>query len=217
MIIYPETKNPLTPKEEAMREEMIYYFNPVLKHIFYSRNPYEFARFGFNSCRQTAIFGAAYLRKHFPDYTYKAYEGNFEDVVEGNKVDYTHAFIIATADYLVTKSTVSRNDTLEDRSLLIDISRTMRPLKFQVITNWQNIYDRNNDYRHCRLKNMRVLSVDPTIQTDDLEYLTQLPSALVCQLVEKLTEELHRLTPDDVKNFYTSVYGKLTTLLKETR
>ena len=47
--------NQLTEQEEKARDKMVYLFNPVLKYILAHSKPEEFAKYGFNSCRQTAI------------------------------------------------------------------------------------------------------------------------------------------------------------------
>lgn len=201
-MIYLPSKE-LVDREREMRKEMVYFFNPVLKYLFYTCNPQGFAQYGFNSCRQTAIFGVGYMQEKFPEYAYKVFEGKFHDKIDGVPVDYEHAFIIA--QWPASK-------IAQCRSVLIDLSRTNRPLKFQFISDWNNIYDRGPHYEHCLLASTHELDVDKMLHMPDPEFLTKMPPQQTMELLNMLIQELHALPEDKHKEFYRTIYSTFTNL-----
>ena len=105
----------LTPEEETAREIMTYLFNPVLKSLLCVSNTAQWVKYGFNSCRQSAIFGAVYLQKILPSYVITPYCGVFLEMTDKKPETYEHCFIVASKD---------------NRNILIDLSRVTHHLLF---------------------------------------------------------------------------------------
>lgn len=206
-MIYLPDRN-VNDDERAMRREMLYFFNPALKYIFYSRNPQGFAQYGFNSCRQTAVFAAGYMQEMFPEYGYTVCEGKFHDKLNGKDVDYVHAFVLAK------KLGGTPRGIGIPRTILIDLSRTTRPLKFQIVRDWNNIYEKGMYYEDCCLESYTSLDLNSMLNMPDVEFLSQLPPQTTMTVLKMLIKQLHELSIDDQVNFYRSVYGSLTTLLE---
>ena len=186
----------LTEQEEKARDEMIYLFNPVLKFILLNKGYDEFKRYGFNSCRQTAIFGAFYLRKLLPNYNLHVYEGKFIEKENGIVIPYIHAFIIAEGP--------------NDRQLIIDISRTTKRLLFTEV--YPNIYPNFDDYKNVVKLWEEKIDLDKMINTDEPEYLTGCKPKNLIQIIETLIEDLKTLPKQKQLEFCDKIYSKTTQL-----
>lgn len=185
----------LTKQEEEARDIMVYLFNPVLKFIFMETNPEEFARYGFNSCRQTAIFGGCYLRELLPDYEIALYEGKFVEYENGKVIPYEHAFLIATKD---------------SRSLIVDLSRTEKRLLFTKI--YPGIYPNTEEYKQVALINMNRLSLDEMINMTGVEYYTSMKPLDLYDNIKYLMNELSKKGQEEVFKFCDKIYEQTTKL-----
>lgn len=186
----------LTEQEEKARDIMIYLFNPVLKFILMESNPKEFARYGYNSCRQTAILGAGYLRKLLPDYELSVYEGSFIEKINGEHTPYTHAFIIASKG---------------NRNLVIDLSRTTKRLLFQE-TNDNMIYPEIEDYDDVVKIGQERLDLDDLLNTDCPEYFTGWKPSKFMEVISEMIDALKAKSTKRQLEFCDYIYFQTTKL-----
>jgi hypothetical protein len=185
----------LTKQEEKARDEMVYLFNPVLKFLLMNSNPTEFFRYGCNSCRQTAILGAGYLRRLLPDYEFRVYEGHFIERINNEFVPYDHAFIIAHKD---------------DRHLVIDLSRTSKKLLFS--ESYLNIYPEIEDYENVIKVGQDILDLDDLLTTDCPEYFTGWKPKKFMDIIIVMINVLKNKSKEDQLKFCDSMYSKTTEL-----
>mgnify|MGYP004485571189 CR=1 FL=1 len=200
-ILFPYDSNDysLTDKEKEVRDIMLYAFNPALKTVLNIYNPDEFLKFGYNSCRQTAIFGAYFLKTLFPDYEIRAWEGDFVEPVNGVATPYVHAFIIAKKD---------------NRRLLIDLSRTTKRLLFHPL--FGNIYPDSLDYKDVSFVGMSTMDYVKLVEDNKNEYLTHMPSVYLFDTIKSLTNNLLNLPDKERKLFWKAAYENFTGLLEIT-
>lgn len=185
----------LTEQETKARDIMVYLFNPVLKLLLKTCNPDEFKRYGYNSCRQTAILGAGYLRKLLPDYQFKVYEGHFVEQINGVNTPYDHAFIIAQKD---------------DRHLVIDLSRTTKKLLFS--ETYSNIYPEIEDYEDVIKIGQDLLDLDELLNTEEPEYFTHMKPRELMTIIENIVTTFQKY-PEDIRlAFCDQVYSETTML-----
>ena len=187
--------NQLTKQEEKARDIMVYLFNPVLKYILAESKPEEFAKYGFNSCRQTAILGAAYLQKLLPDYNIVPYEGTFIEYLSNGFEQYVHAFILANK---------------YDRRLLIDLSRTSKRLMFHEAPTF--LYPSIKDYKNMILINKNPINLDEMINTNIKEYFTNKKPTELLELIEILIDYLQTKTQEEKDKFCDIIYSSFTQL-----
>lgn len=185
----------LTKEEEKARDEMVYLFNPVLKFLLMNSNPTEFLRYGCNSCRQTAILGAGYLRKLLPDYDFRVYEGHFIEKINGRCTPYDHAFIVAHKG---------------DRHLVIDLSRTTKKLLFT--ESYLNIYPEIEDYEDVVKIGQDLLNLDELLNTDEPEFFTGWKPSKFMEIITVMIDVLKKKPKEEQLKFCDSVYSKTTTL-----
>ena len=186
----------LTEREEQARDTMIYVFNPVLKFILMASNYLEFKRYGFNSCRQTAILGAGYLKTLLPDYTFTVYEGSFVEKINGQATPYEHAFIIANKD---------------KRNLIIDLSRTTKRLLFSEVTDMS--YPEIEDYEDVVKIGQVRLDLDELLNTEEPEYFTGQKPKKLLEMIMYLTNKLKSFPKEKQLEFCDKIY-KETTMLR---
>lgn len=117
----------LTKREELAKEFMEKRFLPSIKNIIESSAPEKFESWGGNCCRQVAIFGAYYLSNILMDYRFTVWDGVFEDVIDGRKVKYNHAWIYG----------ISHG---RERKLFIDLGRSKQENIF--VEQRKNAYDK---------------------------------------------------------------------------
>ena len=187
----------LTKEEEKARDIMVYLFNPVLKFLLLNSNPAEFYRYGCNSCRQTAILGAGYLRKLLPDYEFRVYEGHFLEHVNEKVTPYDHAFIVASKDN-------------GQRHLVIDLSRTSKRLLFS--ESYINLYPQIEDYEDVIKIGQDLLDLDELLNTDVPEYFTGWKPQRFMEIIEVMIETLKSKTKEEQLQFCDSIYSKTTAL-----
>lgn len=197
-ILFPYDGNDysLTDKEKEVRDIMLYTFNPALKTVLNIYNHDEFLKFGYNSCRQTAIFGAYFLKTLLPDYEIRAWEGDFVEPVNGVATPYVHAFIIAKKD---------------NRRLLIDLSRTTKRLLFHPL--FGNIYPDSFDYKDVAYISKERLDYVSLVETDEKEYLTGLKPLTLLSLISSLMTDIANKPSEEQKVFWESIYKQFTQIL----
>lgn len=186
----------LTEQEEKARDTMIYLFNPVLKFLLMNGNPTEFFKYGCNSCRQTAILGAGYLRNLLPSYNISVYEGSFIEKLNGEYVPYEHAFIVASKD---------------NRNLVIDLSRTSKRLLFQE-TNANMVYPEIEDYDDVVKIGQERLDLDDLLNTDCPEYFTGWKPDKLMEIIKVMIDVLKAKPEEEQLKFCDSIYSKTTKL-----
>ena len=185
----------LTPQEEQARDIMVHLFNPVLKFIFLNQNYVTFKQYGFNSCRQTAILGAGYLRKLLPDYNIRVCEGQFVERIDEKFTPYIHAFILA-----------SKNE----RTLIIDLSRTEKRLLFAPA--WPGIYPTTDDYQDMILVNFVPIDLDEMLNTNEPEFISGYIPRQLMEAIEDLIAELKELPKKQQLEFCDKIYSETTRL-----
>ena len=185
----------LTKQEEKARDIMVYLFNPVLKFILMTSNCTEFVKYGCNSCRQTAILGAGYLRTLLPDYNFNVYEGSFIENINGQCVPYTHAFIVANKN---------------DRHLVIDLSRTTKKLLFS--ETYSNVYPEIEDYENVTKIGQKRIDLDLMLETDVPEYFTGKTPRELLSMISALVNDLKALPREKQLEFCDKIYSDTTTL-----
>ena len=187
--------NQLTEQEKKARDIMVYLFNPVLKYILAHSKPEEFAKYGFNSCRQTAILGAAYLQKLLPDYDITPYEGLFIENLPSGIEQYIHAFILASKD---------------NRCLLIDLSRTTKRLMFSEVLS--ALYPSVEEYKNMILINKNLINLHDMIYTDEPEYFTNKKPIEVLEIINTLIDDLQQKEQIERDKFCDIIYELFTEL-----
>ena len=188
--------NQLTEQEKKARDIMVYLFNPVLKYILANSNPKEFARYGFNSCRQTAILGAAYIQKLLSGYDIIPYEGLFiEKLPNGNIKQYIHAFILA-----------SKNN----RRLLIDLSRTTKRLMFSEVLS--SLYPSIEDYKDMIFISSNPINLNDVIYNDEPEYFTKKSAVEILEMIDIFINILQQKEQTEKDTFCDTIYNLFTQL-----
>lgn len=157
---FSDTK--ISKHENKMRNFLMYDFNISLKSILIKYNFEMLDTYFFNSCRQTAVFGALVLNKFFPEYTYKAYEAKFNDTLFNEPVTYDHCFIIAKHKEI-------------NRSILIDMARTTNPLVFEPI-NENHFYPEIEEYKDLEILSCIEIPYNDVYNLNVVEFLTGLPT-----------------------------------------
>lgn len=150
----------LSQKEIEIRNFLMYDFNISLKSMLIKYNLPELEKYFFNTCRQTAVFGALVLNEFYPDYAYTAYEATFDDTLFGKPVSYEHCFILAEHKEI-------------GRTLLIDMARTTNPLVFEPI-NETHFYPDVEEYKDLKMKDYIVIPYIEVFLSNVPEYLTGL-------------------------------------------
>lgn len=153
----------LSQYEIKMRDFLMYDFNMSLKSILIKYNFNLLDTYFFNTCRQTAIFGALALNHFFPEYNYSAYEARFNDTLLGSPVSYDHCFIIA------------EHKELETRCILIDMARTTNPLVFEPI-NEEHFYPTIEEYKDLVMTEVHEIDYNKIYERNIQEFLTELPT-----------------------------------------
>ena len=191
--------NQLTKEEETARDIMVNLFNPVLKLLLCTYNSSKWRQYSFNSCRQTAIFGAVYLKKLLPDYDIVPYEGEFVEYYDDeNTENYSHCFIIA-----------SKNN----RTLLIDLSRTTKRLIFHRVID--SLYPTTKEYSQMALISREVIDLDKMYYNSTMrEYFTQCKPIEVMDKIEKYMSNLSKQSKDIQINFRNHIYHSFTNIFE---
>lgn len=159
-------------KEQDLADFMIKTFRPNLHRLIRDYNEAEYLKWQGNCCRQTAIIGSYFIDKHMPSYIVTAWEGNFNDILNGKPVTYDHAWIFA-------------KDSRSDRRLLIDLARTHKDcLWMRVPSNryLRTYYGYENMIEISRSQlDWRKICEDE----NETEYYTKLPTKQFIKELEK--------------------------------
>ena len=189
----------LTEDEEIARNNMIYLFNPCLKLLLAETNGEIFKQWGYNCCRQTAILGAAIIHNYISGYETSVYEINYDDILNGKKVNYEHCIIMADKD---------------DRRLMIDLSRTSKPLVFAVIPKGTYDYPDYPAYRHLKRNQMKKLDWQSWVTRGMYEYITGLsPNVIYATLCTNMSF-LADQDEEEVIKRAEQIYAKYTQIEK---
>lgn len=185
----------LLVNEKEVRDEIINLFNPVLKFILAKTGYDRFKKYGFNSCRQTAIMVASYLNIIMPDYKHEVFEGNFVDIEpDKSKLEYIHAYVIS-----------SKND----RRILIDVSRVHRKLLFHLITD-EKIYPFIDGYKNTTLLSSKNMNLYEAMNIVKYEYISKMnPKDLFNQIL-LLTNILKTKSKKEQVEFRDWIYSSFT-------
>lgn len=183
----------LAENEKEVRDFMINIFNPALKYVLFSKNMTEAKKYGFNTCRQTAVFATVILRNMLPDYNFKAYEGDFEEWVNGKMEPYVHAFSLGEHNGKV---------------YLVDLSRTSKRLLFTPV--FSNLYPNTEDYKNMVYYDKNEIDMEFAMSDAQKEYLTGLYPSQVLNEVKALMTKLMRLSNDALYEFVNNIYDSFT-------
>lgn len=193
----------LTEKEKELRDYMVNKFNPALKLLMGYADENKFKMWGYNSCRQTAIFGSWFatekINKLNLPYKVHAYEAIFDDVMEGTPVDYDHG-------YIVLESMVS------SRRILVDLSRTTHSMLFHVrdYTD-EDLYPTDiPEYKDIVIRKVMELPWETLIGVNEIEYMTGLPSMEVLGALMMTIENLESLDKERLKKVVDRTYQAYT-------
>lgn len=191
--------NQLTQEEETARDIMGYLFNPVLKTLLCVSNSAQWAKYGFNSCRQTAIFGAVYLQKILPSYVITPYTGVFLEMTPGQKPEtYEHCFIVASKG---------------SRNILIDISRVTHHLLFHKIDTFD--YPHCDDYKYVVLVSKEIIDLQEMYYSSDIrEFFTCRHHQDVMKSIVSYVDALNAQPLSVQKQFAKEVYTSFTHFMK---
>lgn len=196
MIVY-DGPDGLNEKEKYARDVMVDIFNPALKTMFAQANIEEFTRYGFNSCIQTGIFAGFVLKNALlTDYEVCAYKGQFIDVIDGKFTDYMHCFNTASKD---------------GKTILIDLSRTEKPLMFHEIKVFN--YPKDGKYSQMTLLSKEQISIDDHIAMDGGEFYTSLPPTDVIAVLTIRMAQLMSMSAEEREKFKMDAYKQYTHLL----
>ena len=182
----------LSKQEQQMRDFLMYDFNISLKSMLMKYNFKEFDKWFFNSCRQTAIFGALVLNLYYPDYSYRAYEGSFTDTLFGEPVRYQHCFIVATHKEI-------------NRNILIDMARTTNPLVFEPIDD-NHFYPDVDNYKDLKMLSCFEIPYEDLLVSPVKEYMTGLTTIEFLSELVELMENYKQSTSKDKDALVQKIY-----------
>jgi hypothetical protein len=154
-----------TEREKYVKNFMEREFVPKLHDLLKTANPFQYEKWGGNACRQTAIFGVKFLEKLLPTYLWEAWDGDFNDVVNGRKVQYNHAWI-----YGIDKS--------NNRKLLVDLSRLYHERLFLFVED--NKYPKDHP-SYLYMNELKREKMDIKECMKDLEFYTSERSTKVLE------------------------------------
>lgn len=163
----------LSGQESVVRNFMYASFVPSLHKILKNANPAQYERWNGNACRQTAIFAHHFLENLLPNYEWTAWDGDFSDIVHGQRRKYNHAW-----NYGVDKA--------NNKGLLVDLSRVNKERLFIPVK--ANKYPKDHpEYKDMRLISKEKMNIEQRMQ--EYEYYTYLKGP---DLLEKLVTEVQK-------------------------
>ena len=192
-----DERDMLSQEEIEARDELFMQFNPLLKVALASGNLTEFTSFAFNSCRQSAVFSAKFLKERLPDYTVKVYEGKFNDFLGQQPVEYIHYYTVIEHD---------------DRKILVDMSRTTRKLLFHVINSDDILHYYPEDYGYEQMTEVWAKEQDwnEMFESEGGEYFTKIRPRNLYRRILDSAESLMTVTESRRETFAGDVYGMFT-------
>lgn len=136
----------LTQNEMKVRNFMFNKFIPALHNLVRTADPIKYRTWNGNTCRQSAVFGSIYLRKLLPEYKWTAWDGDFSDIYQGQRVKYNHAWIHGV-------------DKKNNKGLLVDLSRVDRERLFIPVKS--NKYPKDHpEYKNMKLIHKQEMNID---------------------------------------------------------
>lgn len=165
----------LNQKEQEAKDYMFNMFIPTLHEMVkeYAPDKYEF--WNGNLCRQTAFAGTVFLREVLPEYDWQAWEGDFEDIVDGKNCRYEHAWIFGKH-----KETGKR--------LFLDLSHNYKERLF--IETKVNAYPKDSEeHKDMKCLSRKRLDIDVMLALE--EYNTNLVGAeFMRELMKRLMKKI---------------------------
>lgn len=166
--------NELTPKEQRARQFMEERFLPALHAMLEDADPLKYATYGGNACRQTAILGMHFLSQLLPEYKWRAWEGEFDDIINGKARQYDHAWLYGVGP--------------GKRRLLVDLARKVQERLFMLVT--ANNYPKDHpEYIHMKERKRTKIDVDQRLT--EREWYTLRTAADLLGMLEDRTQ-LHQ-------------------------
>lgn len=190
--------NELTNKEKEVRDWLIYSFNPSLKFCLYTFGKENFIKYGYNSCRQTAIFTAFILDLNLPskDYKVKVFEGTFDD--RDKSQSYKHAFTILY-------------DKNKNRKILVDLSRTEKLLSFNTFTDISYPYPKHKSFQNMKFIYAEELNWKKLIYDESIsEFVTGMNPLRLINIILSHTESIKNTKGLQQKDFAEAMYKQFT-------
>jgi hypothetical protein len=161
----------VTEREIKTRNFMVNTFIPTLHSVLKEADSFQYLKWGGNACRQTAIFGVKFLEKLLPTYKWEAWDGTFDDIVNGKPVKYNHAWIYG-------------EDKSSGKKLLIDLSRNLheRLYLFVAVNDYPREHPTYNNMIEIHREKLDVKSC-----MKDHEFYTGLKSPRLLQILKDKT------------------------------
>lgn len=126
----------MTKREILVKEWLTDKWVPALRGVLQQHgDPAKWKEWRGNHCRQAAQIGAWVLYRLLPEYEWRTFEGDFEDVVYGRPVKYDHAWTFG----------IPLRGQLP---LFVDLGRVHHELVFRHTVD--NAYPTDGDYRNMR-------------------------------------------------------------------
>lgn len=162
----------LIDREQFVKDFMNERFIPALADTFNRASPEKFEYFGGNFCRQSAIIGTVFLQDLLPEYEWVAWEGEFDDIVLGDRRQYEHAWIYG------------KNRISDKRRILVDLTRKHQERLF--IISRKNAYPNNHpEYLHTKIITKKQIDIQDALQTR--EFYTNLTGERLVQKIARVT------------------------------
>ena len=162
----------LNEKEKLVKDFMQRRFTPYIDDLFRRRNPDVYAMYQGNFCRQAAVFGSKILEELLPEYTWSAWEANFDDIVNSRKRNYEHAWIYGKHKH-------------SNKGLLVDLSRNYRERLFIAVES--NQYPKDHpEYKYMAERHRTEIDINEKMT--ELEFYTTLPSERLLLKIKKATK-----------------------------
>lgn len=155
----------LNEREIFAKAVMIHHFVPALRSFLLDFNPTEFAKWGYNCCRQTAITAVPLLREMLPEYEWTVWDGIFEDIHDGREVTYNHAWVYGKHR--------------DGHGLLVDLARQAHPCLFIKVE--ENEYPTEGSY--ATMQELDRQEIDFIEAMGEKEYFTTMDAHVFTLLI----------------------------------
>lgn len=165
----------LTAREEEVKRIMEERFIPALHDFLERSNPSEYKKWQGNACRQTAVLAVPILEALLPEYKWTAWDGDFEDIVYGQKRTYNHAWVYG----------VNRK---EGRRLLVDLSRIHHERLFMLVSS--NKYPKDHP-SYVNMVELRRQPLDVQEKLGEVEYYSRKPGRAILEYLIKAIGEMN--------------------------
>lgn len=187
----PELEDTLT----NIRDYLFLFVNPMIKYVLSSANEYEFKKYGFNSCRQTAIFTSYILKEKF-NISINALEINMND--SKFEQNYLHC---------VNLGTIKNKDKYI--YLTIDMSRTINPLLFWItntpIDSSNFFYPKVDNYKFIKPLYVNTkFNIEENI--NNIEYFTGRKAKDVCDEIMNICDIYYSKNNNNAPSQFFEIY-----------